>query len=206
MTLTRSHIPATTPRSWVIRISAASLVGDQLTQQVEDLRLDRDVERRRRLVGDQQLRLARERHRDHRALAHPARELVRVVLEPRARARDADAVEQLDRALVAPRFLLMPKWVSSASADLARRSSAPGSGYVIGSWKIIAISLPRMLAQLRSAASSRLRPLEHRRPVGDPPGARQDARGSRARSRSCRSRTRRRCRASRPARCRTRPR
>ena len=55
------------------------LLGDELTQQVEDLRLDRHVERGRRLVGDQELRLAGERHRDHRALAHAARELVRVV-------------------------------------------------------------------------------------------------------------------------------
>ena len=55
------------------------VLGDEGAQQVEDLRLDRDVERRRRLVGDQQLRLAGERHRDHRALAHAARELVRIV-------------------------------------------------------------------------------------------------------------------------------
>ena len=81
ITFTRSHMPATTPRSWVIRISAMSRVGDERAQQVEDLRLDRHVERRRRLVGDQELRLARERHRDHRALAHAARELVRVVAD-----------------------------------------------------------------------------------------------------------------------------
>ena len=85
ITCTRSHMPATTPRSCVIRISAVSRLGDERAQQVEDLRLDRHVERRRRLVGDQELRLARERHRDHRALAHAARELVRVVLEPRLR-------------------------------------------------------------------------------------------------------------------------
>ena len=50
----------------------------QLREQLQDLRLDRDVERGRRLVGDEQLRLAGERHRDHHALAHAARELVRV--------------------------------------------------------------------------------------------------------------------------------
>ena len=53
----------------------------QVRQQVQDLRLDGDVERRRRLVGDQQLRLAGERHRDHHALAHAAGELVRIVVE-----------------------------------------------------------------------------------------------------------------------------
>ena len=59
----------------------------QVAQQLEDLRLDRHVERGRRLVGDQQLRVARERHRDHHALAHAARELVRVVVERAARPR-----------------------------------------------------------------------------------------------------------------------
>src|SRR3712207_8178831 len=33
-----------------------------------------------RSVGNEELRIARERHRDHDALAHPARELVRVVV------------------------------------------------------------------------------------------------------------------------------
>ena len=67
----------------------AHVVGDQhhrhaearlhVEQQVEDLRLDGDVQRGGRLVGDQQLRLAGERHGDHHALAHAAGELVRVV-------------------------------------------------------------------------------------------------------------------------------
>ena len=75
------------------------LLGDQLPQKVEDLSLDRHVERSRRLVSDPRLRLAGEGHRDHRALAHPARE-VRVVADARLRARDADAVDQLGGALL----------------------------------------------------------------------------------------------------------
>ena len=70
----------------------------QAVDQLEDLRLDRHVERRRRLVGDQDVRVARERHRDHRALAHAARELVRVVVDARLRVRDPDLAQQLDRA------------------------------------------------------------------------------------------------------------
>ena len=72
----------------------AEIVGDQhdrgaafvlqLAHQLEDLRLDRDVERCRRLVGDQELRIAGERHRDHHALAHAAGELVRIFVEPRS--------------------------------------------------------------------------------------------------------------------------
>ncbi len=46
--------------------------------QRQDLRLDGHVERRRGLVGDQQLGLVGQSHRDHRPLAHAAGELVRV--------------------------------------------------------------------------------------------------------------------------------
>ena len=45
--------------------------GLNLLQQFEDLRLHRDVERRRRLVGDQEVRLVGERHGDHYTLALP---------------------------------------------------------------------------------------------------------------------------------------
>ena len=48
----------------------------QRAQQVEDLRLDGDIERRDRLVADHQLGLGRERPRDADTLALPAGELV----------------------------------------------------------------------------------------------------------------------------------
>ena len=41
-----------------------------------------DVERRRGFVGDEQLRCAGHRHRDHHPLAHAARELMRIVVDP----------------------------------------------------------------------------------------------------------------------------
>ena len=44
----------------------------QLDDEVEDLSLNRDIECCRGLVGKQHLRVARERHRRHRALAHEA--------------------------------------------------------------------------------------------------------------------------------------
>ena len=75
-------------------------LGDELLQHFEDLSLDRDVQGGRRLVCDQELRLARERHRDHRPLPHPARELVRIVPQALVRARDPDLIEQLGRTLV----------------------------------------------------------------------------------------------------------
>ena len=99
ITTTRCATSATTPRSCVISMIAMPSALLQLGEQVEDLRLDRHVERGRRLVGDQQLRVAGERHRDHHALAHAARELVRVVVDAPLRRRDADQREHLDRAL-----------------------------------------------------------------------------------------------------------
>jgi hypothetical protein len=87
----------------------AEVVGDQdhrgagLRAQVahllEDLRLDRHVERRGGLVGNQDRRIAGECEGDHHALAHAARELERIVVDPLPRARDPDPLEQLDRAL-----------------------------------------------------------------------------------------------------------
>src|SRR4051812_44525549 len=52
-------------------------LGLQLLEQVDDLRLDRDVERGDRLVGDDELRLQRDRARHADALALAAGELVR---------------------------------------------------------------------------------------------------------------------------------
>ncbi len=87
ITTTSSQVSATTPRSCVISRTLMPSSRCSERQQLEDLGLDRDVERGRRLVGDQQIRLARERHRDHHALPHAARELVRVGRRRAPRAR-----------------------------------------------------------------------------------------------------------------------
>ena len=42
-------------------------------QQTQDLRLHGDIERGGRFVGDQQFRIAHQRHRDHHALTQAAR-------------------------------------------------------------------------------------------------------------------------------------
>ena len=65
----------------------------QVDEQVDDLRLDVDVERGDRLVGDDQRGLDRERARDADALALAAGELVRIAVD-RARV-EADQREQL---------------------------------------------------------------------------------------------------------------
>ena len=58
ITATRSAVSATTPRSWVMRISGPALAA-QIPEDLEDLRLRRDVERGRRLVGDDEVRARR---------------------------------------------------------------------------------------------------------------------------------------------------
>jgi hypothetical protein len=60
------------------------------------VRLDRHVERGGRLVGDEQVRLAQHRHRDHHALAHAAGELVRILVDALMRLGDAHPVEHAD--------------------------------------------------------------------------------------------------------------
>ena len=73
----------------------------QVHHQVEDLRLDGDVERGRGFVGDQQARPAGQRDGQHDALALAAGQLVRIVAHaPRGR-RDADLLQHLQRTVVA---------------------------------------------------------------------------------------------------------
>ena len=123
----------------------AEVVGDQdhrhpalaaqVVEQLQDLRLDRHVERGRRLVGDQQLGLAGERDRDHHALAHAAGELVRVVARARSAAsRDPDLAPAARRRVAAPRAGATP-WCAASSRRsgvpivqrrVERRSSGPG--------------------------------------------------------------------------------
>jgi hypothetical protein len=68
----------------------------QPAQQVDQRGLDRDVERRRRLVEDHHLGLRRKRASDADTLLLAARELVRVA--PQVIRGQADALEQLDHA------------------------------------------------------------------------------------------------------------
>ncbi len=58
------------------------------------MRLHGHVERGRRFVGDQELRLVGERHGDHHALALPARKLMREGAEPAHGIADADLLEK----------------------------------------------------------------------------------------------------------------
>ena len=95
-----------------------------LLDDLEDLGLDGHVERGGRLVRDQHLGVVADRHRDHRPLAHAARELVRVLVGACGGLRDADEVEHLDRAslrLVARDLLVCAHGFGDLIADLQHR-------------------------------------------------------------------------------------
>ncbi len=75
----------------------------QVAQQIEDLCLNGHVERGGRLVGDQQQRIARDRLRDHGALALAAGELVRVLVERLLGVGHLHEAEEFDRLLLRDR-------------------------------------------------------------------------------------------------------
>ena len=99
-------------------------VPAQRVEQVEDLRLDRHVQRGRRLVRDEQLRRAGQRHRDHHALAQAAGELVRVGGEPLGGTRHADELEHLaglDQRLLARHVAVQPDGLGDLLPHRPRR-------------------------------------------------------------------------------------
>ena len=86
----------------------AQVVGDendshavlplQVAQQVENLCLDGDVQRRGRLIRDQDRRFAGDGHGDHRPLQHAARELEGILQGPLLRFRDTGHRQQFNRS------------------------------------------------------------------------------------------------------------
>ncbi len=111
----------------VISTSAMPRSFCSADEKVEDLRLDGDVERGRRLVGDEQLRIAGDRHGDHDALVHAAGELVREGGEPALGRGNADLLEQLDRApprRLAVHALMQAQRLGDLEADREARVEA----------------------------------------------------------------------------------
>ena len=90
----------------------AEVVGDEhdgragalldAAQHLEHLGLHGDVERRGRLVGDEDVRVVGHGHGDDDPLLHPTRQLVRIAPGPGAGVGDADQVEQLRRPVPHP--------------------------------------------------------------------------------------------------------
>ena len=112
----------------------AQVVGDhdlrrprllpEVAHQVEDLRLYGDVERRGRLVRDQQRGVVGQRHGDHHPLAHPARQLVRIFVQPLFRCRDAHPAQHLER----PRAAFLARGVAVFADHLRDLVADPQGG------------------------------------------------------------------------------
>src|SRR5262249_49991828 len=95
-------------------------LGLQLVEQFENLRLDGDVEGGGGLVGDEEVRIARQRHRDHHALAHTARKLVRVFLHAPLGIRNVHDLQHLDGlvpGVAAAQPLVQPDRLGDLLAD-----------------------------------------------------------------------------------------
>ncbi len=90
----------------------AQVVGDvhdrhpqfalQVAHEPQDLGLGGHIERRRRLVGNEQAGVTGECHRDHRALAQASRQLMWIGIHALLGLRETDEIEHLDR--FGPRF------------------------------------------------------------------------------------------------------
>ena len=120
MTRMRSAMPATTPRSWVMRMTAVFRSRRSRADKLQYLRLYRHVERGGWLVGDQQLGVGGDGDGDHDALAHATAELVRIAANAALGVRDTHRVEQLACAIVGGLRLSAPNGGGAAQRLLAR--------------------------------------------------------------------------------------
>ena len=99
MTATSSHISATTPRSWVMKMMLIPRSCLQLGHQFQNLRLGGHVEGRGRLVGDQQAGVAAQGNGDHDPLSHAAAELVGIAVKDASGFRQLHLGQGIDAAL-----------------------------------------------------------------------------------------------------------
>ena len=145
----------------MIRISDGAGLARELLQQVEDLRLHRDVERRGRLVGDDQARLAGQRHGDHRRAGACRRSTGADRSASRLAASGMRTrPQQLLGLRRAPCAQGAPRCRLTGSATCMPTVSA-GFSDDIGSWKIIAMRLPRMARMPASSSLQQVLALEH---------------------------------------------
>ena len=113
-------------------------LGLQLLEQIDDLRLDRDVQRRDRLVADEELGVQGQRPGEADPLALPAGELVGVAVG--GIAGKPDDAEQLLHAAIDLASCFATSWVRSGSPTI-RPIECRGFSDAYGSWKTICIRL-----------------------------------------------------------------
>ena len=184
----------------MIQISAVPVSRHELLHLGQDLRLDRDVERGGRLVGDDQIGLVQQRDGDRHALAHAAGELVRIGRAGARRATGCRRCASASRARARAPRAATPRRAPAPSRSSACRSRSTGLSVIIGSWKIIAMRLPRSARSSLGASAEQVRALEAGcAPRDDAAGRIDQADDREAGHRSCPSRTRRPGPGSRPA-------
>ena len=158
ITATRCATSATTPRSWVMRMTAAPVSAWRRASSASTCACTVTSSA---VVGSSammRLRPARHRHGDDRALAHAAGELVRILARrgrpgpgcrPRAAAPPARArrlaARRGGRARPGPRSTWRP-------------TAGPGSSVVVGSWKMMPTSRPRRRRRVSASAVATRRP------------------------------------------------
>mgnify|MGYP003694400329 CR=1 FL=1 len=158
------------------------------SQQVEDLRLDRDVERRGRLVGDQELGPAGERHGDHHALAHAAGKIVRIVVDAAAGRRNAApgraARSPRSRAAPARRAVVAASSTSAICSPIVQHRVERGHRLLLDQRRSACRGLARIS---RSRQRQEVAPSNRMRPERDLRAGRRQAASPTAPSPTCRS-------------------
>ena len=114
----------------------------ELNDQIHHRFLRGDVQSGRRLICDQQLRIAGQRQCDDHALAHAAGQLERIGVIAFARPRNAHLFECLDRLLAAICRCRLDVLAQNVF-DLVAVTLRMGLSANRGDWKIIEISRPR---------------------------------------------------------------
>ena len=200
ITAMRSQTCAATPRLCVTSRIDSPRRCAQVEQQAEDLCLDGHIEGRRRLVGDEQLGAARQRHGDADPLPHPAAQPVRVGVQ------HAAVVGETDRAQGLPRRIgRLPAVHFAVEARITSvQLVADGEHRVQRGERVLEdhrhARAPQTPAAGPHAWCSRSRPANRSRRLPRRSVAGQKAEHRAVRSRSSRSRTRRRGPALRPSR------
>ena len=101
-----------------------SAAAPQRIEQVEDLRLDGDVERGRRLIENEQLGIADQRLRDQHALLHAAAQLMRIGLQQLVGTRKPDFRKRGPRfrqGFAQTKSAMVDEWLRDLLADRQRR-------------------------------------------------------------------------------------
>ena len=163
MTITRWAVSAMTPRSWGDHENGRAGFLLELQHEFQDLRLDRHVECRRRFIGDQHLRVAGERDRDHHPVGASRPTIGAGIHAPDGAGRRCGRA-RASRRLARRQPLCRARDGGGRFPRSGCRSSAPGSRRSWALEKIIAISCPRIFLSSPSASDVSSCPLKRTLP------------------------------------------